>query len=105
MKEKELRKNIGKNIRIRRLALNLTQKELADRCGYADNTTITKIEKGHIDVTLGRLSQIAEALDTSVYSLIYDNPNDSEINRELLKMDDNKFNRLLSYAKFLNQEN
>lgn len=58
------------NIRNRRKELNMTQRKLADKCGYTDHTTITKMEKGEVDITFGRLKKIAEALDTTVIDLI-----------------------------------
>ena len=59
-----------RNIRKRRLEIGMTQKELADKCGYKDHTTINKIENGSVDITFGRLEQIAAALGTSVVLLI-----------------------------------
>lgn len=59
-----------RNIRKRRLEIGMTQKELADKCGYKDHTTINKIENGSVDITFGRLEQIASALGTSVVLLI-----------------------------------
>ena len=58
------------NIRKRRKALGMTQKELAAKCGYTDHTTINKIENGSVDITFKRLEQIAAALDTSIVALI-----------------------------------
>ena len=58
------------NIRKRRKEIGMTQKELADKCGYTDHTTINKIENGKVDITFDRLKQIAMALDTSVIALI-----------------------------------
>ena len=62
------------NIKKRREELGLSQRDLAKKCGYKDNTTIAKMEKGLVDVPLGRLRQIAVALDTTVlYLMGYDN--------------------------------
>lgn len=59
-----------RNIRKRRLEIGMTQKELAEKCGYKDHTTINKIENGLVDITFNRLEQIAAALGTSVVVLI-----------------------------------
>lgn len=59
-----------KNIRARRMQLGITQRELAQKCGYKDHTTINKIEKGQVDITFERLKQIATVLDTTVINLI-----------------------------------
>ena len=58
------------NIKKRRKEIGMTQRELAEKCGYTDHTTINKIENGLVDVTFKRLEQIAAALDTSVIALI-----------------------------------
>ena len=64
------------NIRNRRKALGMTQKELADKAGYTDHTTINKMENGAVDVTFGRLQKIAEALQTTVVDLIMEGEDD-----------------------------
>lgn len=57
-------------IKARRREIGMTQKELARRCGYKDHTTINKMENGLVDMPLGRLRQIANALDMSFDELI-----------------------------------
>lgn len=59
-----------KNIRRRRKELNITQKQLADKCGYSDPSTINKMENGNVDITYKRLKQIAAILDLTVVDLI-----------------------------------
>lgn len=61
---------VYENIKKRRKELRMTQKELAAKCGYTDHTTITKMEKGLVDITLGRLKQIADALETTPFELM-----------------------------------
>ena len=58
------------NIRNRRKELGMSQVELAMRCGYKDHTTINKIEAGKVDISVGRLKQIAQILDISVVRLM-----------------------------------
>lgn len=58
------------NIKKRREELGMTQRELASACGYKDNTTIAKIEKGHVDISVGRLKQIAAILDIDPVTLM-----------------------------------
>lgn len=70
---------IYENIRKRRKELGMTQKELTEKCGYTDHTTINKIEKGLVDITLGRLKQIASALDTTPAKLMGWEGEDDEI--------------------------
>lgn len=58
------------NIRKRREELNMSQRELASKVGYKDNSTIAKMEKGLVDITIGRLKQIATALETTPAKLL-----------------------------------
>ena len=42
---------VGKNIKKRRIALGLTQEDLAKKLGYKSKSTINKIEKGINDIS------------------------------------------------------
>ena len=66
------------NIRKRRESLGMTQRELAAKSGYTDHTTIAKMEKGLVDITMGRLQKIAEALETTPLELTGWMENDDE---------------------------
>ena len=57
------------NIKKRRESLGMTQRELAYKSGYSDHTTIAKMEKGLVDITMGRLQKIAIALETTPLEL------------------------------------
>ena len=61
---------VYENIKKRRLELNMTQAELASKVGYKDHTTLNAIEHGKVDISLGRLKQLASALDVSVAWLL-----------------------------------
>lgn len=52
-----------KNIKKRRLELELTQTELANKMGYADKSMIAKIEKGLVDLTQSKILAFAEVLE------------------------------------------
>lgn len=58
--------NIGKYVKARRKELNLTQAELAARCGYTGEATISRIENGSRGVPLLQIEKLAEALECSV---------------------------------------
>ena len=62
--------SVGANIKKRRFELGMSQQELADALGYKTRSTIAKIESGENDVTQKKLQHFAEALDTTVESLI-----------------------------------
>lgn len=52
------------NIRARRIALKMTQQELAKKMGYKSTSTIAKIESGENDIPQARLAAFAAALNT-----------------------------------------
>lgn len=52
-------------IKERREALGLSQAELAARLGYADRSSIAKIESGVNDVSQSKLRAFADALETT----------------------------------------
>ena len=61
----------GDLIKQRRTELNISQAELAARCGYTDKSAIAHLEKGDIeDVPLSKAIQIAKALKMSPTRLI-----------------------------------
>lgn len=51
------------NIRRRRIELNMSQQELADKLGYTSRTTIAKIEAGKIDLPNSKVVAFSKALD------------------------------------------
>lgn len=53
------------NIKKRRLALNMTQEQLAEKLGYSDKGMISRIEKGLIDISHSKIIAFAEALRTT----------------------------------------
>lgn len=68
------------NIKKRREELHMSQRELAAKVGYKDNSTIAKMEKGLVDITIGRLKQIATALDTTPAFLMgWENEDEEEV--------------------------
>lgn len=62
--------NLYKNIKKRRLELELTQSDLAQKLGYSDKSMIAKIEKGSIDLPQSKISAFAKALNTSEVELM-----------------------------------
>ena len=62
--------SIGSRIADRRKQLGWTQQELADRMGYTNKTTITKIESGTNDITQSKIVKFAEVLEVPVSYLM-----------------------------------
>jgi transcriptional regulator with XRE-family HTH domain len=58
------RKDIGQRVLLRRRALKLTQRQLADRCG-CPYQVISGLERGRQSIYAERLATIAQALEVS----------------------------------------
>ena len=58
------------NIRARRIALHMTQQELAKKLGYKSTSTIAKIESGENDIPQVKIAAFAKALDTTPVALM-----------------------------------
>lgn len=61
---------IGEKIKKRRNELKWSQRELSDKMGYSNHSTITRIEAGKIDIPQSRIVQFAEVLGVSVAYLM-----------------------------------
>ena len=61
---------LHENIRARRVALNMTQQELAKKLGYKSTSTIAKIESGENDIPQAKIAAFAAALDTTPSELM-----------------------------------
>lgn len=57
--------SFGENIRRLRVSLNMSQDELAEKCGYTDRSSIAKIESGKADVPQKKIKVFADALNVS----------------------------------------
>lgn len=55
---------IYENIKKRRLALGMTQEQLAKKMGYSDKGMISRIEKGQVDISYSKIVEFAEVLRT-----------------------------------------
>ncbi len=56
---------IGENIKKRREEIGMTQMELANRLGYKDKSSISKIEKGSSDIYQSDVVRFAKVLRTT----------------------------------------
>lgn len=67
-----------KNIKKRRLELDMTQSDLAKELGYSDKSMIAKIEKGAVDLSQSKITAFAKALKTTEVALMgWDDSSDS----------------------------
>ncbi|TKC99853.1 helix-turn-helix domain-containing protein [Polyangium fumosum] len=69
MDETLLQRKLGHIIRDRRLALGLSQEELADRCAL-HRTYVGSVERGERNISIQNIVRIANALDTRLWELI-----------------------------------
>ena len=60
----------GERVKSRRIALNMTQEELARKLGYSSRSTVNKIELGKINVTQTKVIELSRALDCSISYLM-----------------------------------
>jgi transcriptional regulator with XRE-family HTH domain len=61
---------IGEKIKTRRMELGWSLQELADRMGYANKSTVARIESGVIDPPQSKVVKFAEVLHTNVAYLM-----------------------------------
>lgn len=90
------------NIKNRRLALGLTQKELADRLGYKSTSTIAKIESGTNDIPQSKIVAFAKALGVTPGYLLGDVKEEISAPSPMLSSSEEE---LLSKFRRLDQEN
>ena len=67
--EKQLAREVGSIIAMRRKAKGLTQAQLAEYMEI-EKETVSRIETGHIAPTLGRLAQLAKFLNCDIADLL-----------------------------------
>ncbi len=63
-------KSVGEKIKIRRSELGWTLRELADRMGYANHSTVARIESGKVDIPQSKVVKFAEVMNTSIAFLM-----------------------------------
>ena len=61
---------IGDRIKQRRIELNMSRAELAERIGKKDRSIIFRYEKGDVDIPISVLQSLSEALDVSIIYLL-----------------------------------
>jgi len=73
MKHEQILKDIGKRIRALRERKGWTQYELGEKAGI-DPKYLGSIERGEVNVSVGKLCGIAEALGVEVWELFFPLP-------------------------------
>jgi transcriptional regulator with XRE-family HTH domain len=67
----DVEKTVGQTIRKLRLKRSITQEQLADLAGI-NRTHMYRIENGHVQMTLGTLKLIADAMNLRIRELVRD---------------------------------
>jgi transcriptional regulator with XRE-family HTH domain len=62
--------HIGERIKSRRIELNWSQRDLAYKMGYTNNSTIVKIEQGKVDVSQTKIVQFSKVLGVTIAYLM-----------------------------------
>ena len=103
--------NIGNKIRERRMALNMSQRELSDKMGYSNHSTITRIEAGEVDIPQSKLAKLADVLQTTpAYLMGCDELTDEQLGkndiivdivRRMRKLDTEQLAELKSFVESL----
>lgn len=82
----------GQRIKQKRLEHQWSQRDLAERMGYGNHSTIGKIETGKVDIPQSRIVQFADVLGTSVAYLM---GWDEEIKKDPVGMAERHFEILM----------
>lgn len=69
MDKKELLKIFGKNVKIERIKKDLTQEQLAEKMDVSQNY-IACIETGKQNMSLGKILELAQNLNTDIHNLL-----------------------------------
>jgi len=58
--------SIGQRIKQRRTELGWSQRDLAEKMGYNNNSTVARIENGKVDIPQSRIVKFSEVLGVSI---------------------------------------
>ncbi|MBO4520721.1 MAG: helix-turn-helix transcriptional regulator [Alphaproteobacteria bacterium] len=106
MKNNELLQ-FGANIKRLRLALDMSQDDLAALCGYTSRSSIAKIETGSADIPQAKIKLFADALHVKPSEILAAVPVEplpepiAEIETISKDFSESQLQRLLEYAKML----
>lgn len=98
---------IGQRIRNRRKELGITQTQLTEALGYANKSSVCRMESGEWVPSYKILSRVAGVLQCTPQDLI-GQPEERTIMTDILgvlgQMDDEHLEKVLSYARFVYME-
>lgn len=88
---------IHDRIKKRRKELGMSQEKLAELSGYGDRSTISRVEKGEIDLPHSKALAIADALRCSPGYIIFGDES-AEVIEKVKRLDDSDMMRLSAYV-------
>jgi transcriptional regulator with XRE-family HTH domain len=95
--------DIGQRIKKRREELNMTQEELAKKLGYANRSSVNKVENAR-ELSMKKINLYAKALETTVpYLMGWEDANNIIGNAETDVKLSNMDNRMKEYALKMNK--
>ncbi len=95
----DLARRLGQRIRVRREALGLNQKDLAERAGFSAHQIVSQIEKGEREVKAWELAKLSQVLHMSMLEMLGEQ--ESEPAAAVLWRKQPEENRALREAEFL----
>lgn len=69
MRKEDLLKKFGKNVKIERIKKDLTQEQLAEKMNLSANY-VARIECGRQNMSLGKILELSNSLDTDIKNLL-----------------------------------
>ena len=87
---------INERIRLMRKQKGMSQEDLAQLSGYGDRSTISRIEKGEIDIPHSKVFALADALHCSPSLLLFGDECE-EVIEKVRQLDDYDIERLSAY--------
>ena len=60
-------KSLGKRVKDRRIAMGMSQEDLARKCDYAARSSINRLEQGLLDIPHSKIIAVANALGVSPF--------------------------------------
>ena len=87
-------KDLSQRITDKRIELNLSQDDLAQKVGYTSRSSISKIEAGKVDLSMSKIKEFAKALNTTPADLMGWSEEEQEFRDTITKQLEDTLNKL-----------
>ena len=96
---------IGEKIKLRRTELGWSLRELSNRMGYSNHSTVARIESGKVDLPQSKVVKFAEVLGTTVaYLMDWEEKNDVQADVIIRMRTDEDFMSVVEMLYALDKE-